>query len=75
MSWTLDGCTLKVPQERPWVKVPRYIIHSNTPPNTRVVWARSVDTTHALLIPSIEYSTLNEGWLRFESVTSCHADF
>lgn len=45
------------------------------PLHTRVIWTKSVEA-HALLIPSTEYSTLNEvGWLRFETVSSCHAGF
>ena len=35
---------------------------------------RSVDATQTLLIAGTKYSTLNEGWLRFELVTSCHID-
>ena len=42
------------------VEAPRYVIYSNTPPHIRARWA------------SAEDSTLNEGWLRFELVTSCH---
>ena len=51
------------------VETPKYIIYSYTPPHTRAigleVWMRI----------SAEYFTLNEGWLRFETVTSCHVGF
>ena len=57
------------------VEAPGYVIYSNTPPHTRALWARSVDAAHALLIHGAKYSTLNEGWLRFEPVTSCHPGF
>ena len=57
------------------IEAPRYVIYSNKPPHTRVLWARSVDATQNLLIPSAKYSILNEGWLKFEPVTSCHIDF
>ena len=57
------------------VEAPGYVIYSNTPPHTRALWARSVDATHVLLIHGAQYSTLNEGWLRFEPVTFCHIGF
>ena len=57
------------------VEVSRYVIYSNTPPPTRVFWARSVDSLQALLIPGAELSTLNEGWLRFKLVIFCHTGY
>ena len=47
----------------------RYVIYSNTPSHTRALWARSVDAIHVLFVHDTKYSTLNEGWLRFEPVT------
>ena len=43
--------------------------------HTRTLWARNVDATHVFLILDAIYSTLNEGWLKFESMTSYHASF
>ena len=48
------------------VKAPGYVIYSNMPPHTRALWTRSVDATQAFFILGAEYSTLNEGWLRFK---------
>lgn len=55
------------------VKAPWYDIYSNTPLHTKAYWVRSVDATYALLIPGVEYFTLNERWLRFKPAISCHA--
>ena len=52
-----------------------YVIYFNTPPHTRSLRARTIDATQALLIPGTKYSTLNEEWLRYEPVTSCHAGY
>ena len=60
---------------RRWLRPQDMILYSNTPPHTKVLWARSVDETQTLLIPGAEYSTLNEVWLRFEPVTTCHSGF
>ena len=58
------------------VKDIEYIIHSNTPLHTRAlrleVWIQYVQI---LLTPYAEYFTLNEGWMRFELVTSCPISF
>ena len=42
-------------------------------PHTKALWVRSVDAAQGHLIPGVKDSTLNEGWLRFKPVTSCHA--
>ena len=57
------------------VDVSRYVIYSNTAPHTKALWARSVDDTQALLILGVEYSNLDDEWLRFEPLTSCHTGF
>ena len=57
------------------VEVSGYVICSNTPPHSRAIWAKSMDAAQALLISSTKYSTLNEGWLTFKPVTSCHVGF
>ena len=49
-----------------------YILTCTLTPS-REPWAKSVDATQTLLIRGAKYSTLNEGWLRFEPMTSCHA--
>ena len=38
----------------------------------RALSAKSVDVAQVFLIPDAKYSTLNEGCLGFEPVTSCH---
>ena len=53
----------------------RYVIYSKMLPHTRALCAGSVDAIQALLIPGVKYLILNEGWLRFETLTSCHTGF
>ena len=53
------------------VEALRYVIYSNTP---FIRELRSVDATHVLLIHGAKYFTLDEGWLRFESVIFYHSD-
>ena len=45
------------------VEVSKYDINFNTLSRMKVIWAKSVDATQTLLIPSCgaEYPTLNEG--------------
>ena len=57
------------------VEAPRYFIYFNMPPHKRTLWVRSMDAAQALVIPDAKYSTLNEGYLRFKPVTSCHVSF
>ena len=49
-----------------------YLIYSNTPPHMKTLWAKSVDV---VLILEAEYFILNERWMRFEPMTSCHIGF
>lgn len=37
--------------------------------------AKIVDAAHVLLIDGAKYTTLNEEWLKFKPVTSCHTGF
>ena len=53
-------------------EAPGYALYSYTPPHTRALWARSVDAAQSFPIPGVKYYTLNERWLKFEPVTSCH---
>ena len=45
-----------------------YVIHSITPPRTRILLVRSVYATHDLLIHGVKHSTWNKGYMRFEYV-------
>ena len=49
----------------------RYVIYSNMFLQMRALWARIMDATQVLK-PGAKRSTLNEVWLKFEPVTSCH---
>ena len=50
------------------------IIYSNTLPHMKAFRPRSVDAARTILIHGAEFSTSNEGCLRFELVTYSYVD-
>ena len=67
LSWFLDTLSRKQFNQKLKLMVEVPILT-----HMRALWAKSVDAAYTLFIHSVKYSTLNEGWLRFELVTSCY---